>query len=134
MTSRHLALVFLLIFVGASGVRASSTDVSAIFINKEALFQQNSPAKPVAVANPFSFQLGATASKPNSILSASFTPPSGPSANLTNDGLGNFFFDSGAFASAPALNAKYPNGAYTLNLQTVTAPTAFKSANSHPWR
>lgn len=40
---RHLALVFLLIFVVASGVRASSTDVSAIVINKEELFQQNSP-------------------------------------------------------------------------------------------
>ena len=105
---------------------ADSTDVSVVSVTKAQLFQQNSPNPPVARTNPFTFKAFALASKTNSITSARIqAPPGGAFQTMTGDGLGNFAFDGGNFATLAALNAAFPNGLYNFQLQTITVPTAF---------
>src|SRR5437588_2932828 len=108
------------------GARADSTDVLDVYVTKGQLYQQTSPANPVARTNPFTFKTAALASRPNSITSARFFVPGASSfQSMTGDGLGNFAFDGGRFASLTALNMAFPNGTYNFQLQTVTVPTAF---------
>ena len=105
---------------------ADSADVSIVSVTKAQLFQQNSPNPPVARTNPFTFKAFALASKTNSITSARIqAPPGGAFQTMTGDGLGNFAFDGGNFATLTALNAAFPNGLYNFQLQTITVPTAF---------
>lgn len=105
-------------------------DVSLVSVSKTQLFQQTSVNNPVARTNPFTLRLAAIARQPNSILSGQFRPPpgTGPFQNLINNGAGNLSFDGGGFATLAALNAAFPNGTYTFNLQTATAPAAYTAS------
>jgi hypothetical protein len=104
---------------------ADSTDVTVVSVTKAQLYQQTSPANPVAKTNPFTFNAAALASRANSIASGQVQPPGGTVQNMNGDGRGNFFFDGGNFATLATLNTAFPNGLYNFLLQTVTAPTLF---------
>jgi len=105
---------------------ADSTDVSVVSVNKAQLYQQTSPANPVARTNPCTFKALALASGANRITSARIQAQPGAAFQTMNgDGAGNFAFDGGNFANVAALNAAFPNGIFNFQLQTVTAPTAF---------
>src|SRR5438067_5545270 len=106
---------------------ADSTDVSVVSVTKAQLYLQNSTANPIARTNPFTFKALALASRPNSITSARIqAPPGAAFQTMTGDGLGNFAFDGGNFATLAALNAAFPNGLYNFQLETITLPTAFR--------
>src|SRR6266404_6085200 len=109
----RLAVVATTVFAAGliPNVHADSTDVLDIYATKAQLYQQTSPAGPVARTNPFTFKTAALASRVNSITSARFLVPGASSfQSMTGDGLGNFAFDGGGFASLTALNTAFPNG------------------------
>jgi hypothetical protein len=122
---RVLFVVAGLCLVAARQARGDATDVSVLFVTKTQLFLQNGPAQGVPRPNPFAFEAGATPSRPNTIVSGTFTAPSAVARTFTNLGGGNLFFDGGTFASMAALNAVFLSGNYNFNLQTTTAPTAY---------
>jgi hypothetical protein len=114
-------------FLDAHGQSGNSgdVDVSLVFVDKTQRFKQTAVNSPVAITNPFSLKLGANARAINSIVSGQFRVSAGAFQNLNNDGVGNLSFVSGSFATAVALNTAFPNGNYTFNLVTATAPQAY---------
>jgi hypothetical protein len=125
-----LGVLSLVLLGPAPSVRANNTDVTNVFVNKTQFYQQTSPANLVLRTNPFNIQLGAFATRPNSILSGVFQKPGsgGATQALNNDGAGNLSFDGGSFPSLATLNQAFPNGTYLFNLQTVTPTTAYNAS------
>ncbi len=112
----------------AQVAQADQTDVSLLYVDKSQHYLQKSQNPPALRTNPFSVQLGAnrSPSRPNGIVSGTVQKPNG-TQTLINDGNGNFILPGGNFASAAALNSLFPNGPYTFNLQTSTAPQQYTS-------
>lgn len=78
-------------------------------------FKQTSTATPVQVTNPFSFR--ASVGSSFALSSASVTPQGANPIALTGSGT-SFAFTSNVFPTIAALNAAFPNTAYTFNMQT----------------
>jgi len=106
---------------------ADVNDIADIFLIKAQENRQTSPADPLAITNPFSFQVGANPRAVNSILSAAFQSPAAPFRNMDPLGGGNFYFFGGSFATLAALNAAFPSGTYNFAFQTVTPPTGYNT-------
>ena len=109
-------------------ILASDADVSEIFTNKRESFGQKSTADPLPNSKPFDFALGiniTNPTRPNTVLSATFTPPGKSPITITpiNE---QFFYSGGFFASKAELDSAFPNGTYNFDLETQTPPTTFQ--------
>jgi hypothetical protein len=124
----HLIGLLLGLFslAAATGLQASSIDVTDILLGKVIVFLQISPADPGLERTPFAILAVADARTPGSILGGSFGPAGGSFSSLS--ALDNTTFSFGQnFETPDELNTAFPDGLYSFDLQTVTAPTEFVS-------
>ena len=126
-TVRHFILLALACALPHASLQAGDSDVSHIFLSKDAIYQQSS-ATPTLKYYLYDISVDDTSDVSHLISSVSITtsPNSNTIIPLTFDD-GEYYNDeaSSRFSTISALNAVAPNGSYTFNLQTVNAPTLY---------
>jgi hypothetical protein len=110
----------------ACDLRAGSSDVDILLVAKAVVFLQLSPSDVFFEKTPYAFAVIAGATAPGGIQGGSFSLAAAQPISLSQTDSTTFLFAKN-FSTLDQLNAAFPDGSYTVTVQTASPPSLFSA-------